>query len=442
MIYLYVDNFRGFRDTLIPILDVNFLVGENSTGKTSILSLLDLLGQPQFWLAQNFNAGESQLGHFNDIVSASSQDREYFKVGVIECAEPEKEDETHGKAKAFLLTFAEEEGLPIIHQYNRLYERDEIKIVFNAETIRYKSSKASSSCEHLAGILERFGEWINEDESREDFQVLQAKKIPFMFSRRRALVAIDMLAGILSEEEINDSETYKFSMRIPTFARRLTWIAPIRSVPKRTYDSYEIDFDPSGEHTPYLIKKFLSPGASTAAFEEFITLFGKESNLFESIDIKSFGEQLTDPFELRAVLNETPLRVSEVGYGVSQVLPIVVEVFARSKGYWFAIQQPEIHLHPKAQAAIGDVIFKLATEANKRFLIETHSDYIVDRFRLNYKNRQDPPDIASQVLFFERNPDGNKVTPIEILENGEYSPSQPEAFREFFILEELKLLGL
>ena len=47
--YIFVDNFRGFRDTCIPITDVNFLVGENSTGKTSILGLLKLLAGPRFF---------------------------------------------------------------------------------------------------------------------------------------------------------------------------------------------------------------------------------------------------------------------------------------------------------------------------------------------------------------------------------------------------------
>ena len=69
---LYVDNFRGFTDTYIPIKDVNFLVGENSTGKTSILSLLCLLRSSVFWLGQSFNNDEVELGQFGDIVNVAT----------------------------------------------------------------------------------------------------------------------------------------------------------------------------------------------------------------------------------------------------------------------------------------------------------------------------------------------------------------------------------
>ncbi len=98
-------------------------------------------------------------------------------------------------------------------------------------------------------------------------------------------------------------------------------------------------------------------------------------------------------------------------------------------------------MHPKAQAALGDVFFHLATEDKKRFFVETHSDYIIDRFRLNLRRNPDAK-VNAQVLFFGRNAAGNYVKPIEILPNGEYADDQPKEFREFFIHEQLDLLGL
>ena len=72
MKYLFVDNFRGFTKTLLPIRDVNFFVGENSTGKTSILGLIKLLDTTQFWFNQRFNTDEVRLGNYKDIVSIGS----------------------------------------------------------------------------------------------------------------------------------------------------------------------------------------------------------------------------------------------------------------------------------------------------------------------------------------------------------------------------------
>ena len=77
---IYLDNFRGFTDTVVPIRQVNFLVGENSTGKTSLLGLLELIASDEFWFSQNFNVGTYVFGGFDDIVSAGADDKKEFKT--------------------------------------------------------------------------------------------------------------------------------------------------------------------------------------------------------------------------------------------------------------------------------------------------------------------------------------------------------------------------
>ncbi|OGI37670.1 MAG: hypothetical protein A2140_06425 [Candidatus Muproteobacteria bacterium RBG_16_62_13] len=122
---------------------------------------------------------------------------------------------------------------------------------------------------------------------------------------------------------------------------------------------------------------------------------------------------------------------------------MIVELFARPKFTRFAIQQPEVHLHPKAQAALGDIIFELAHIERKKFFLETHSDYLIDRFRLNYRNTASASAVPNaQVLFFERTAKGNQVIEIEIQKDGLTSSDQPKAYRYFFVNESLRLLGL
>jgi hypothetical protein len=103
MKYLYVDNFRGFKDTFLPIRDVNFFVGENSTGKTSILSLLKLISSPRFWFNLEFETDETKLGHFDDIVSVGATDRSYFCIGMIDNFKNEGEE--NDTIKSYLMTF-------------------------------------------------------------------------------------------------------------------------------------------------------------------------------------------------------------------------------------------------------------------------------------------------------------------------------------------------
>jgi hypothetical protein len=228
------------------------------------------------------------------------------------------------------------------------------------------------------------------------------------------------------------------------FPPELVWLAPIRTKTKRTYDQLTQElFSPEGAHTPYLIRRMLRSRSKAAAikFRDFIAKVGKASGLFQDVRIRNFGRGTTAPFELDIVLDGKAFNVSNVGYGVSQALPVLVEVLARPHNTWFAIQQPEVHLHPRAQAALGDVFFELAAEDHKLFLVETHSDFTIDRFRMKYKNeRAYKPD--SQILFFERRDRHNIITPLVIGKTGDLPADQPQSYRKFFIREQMDMLGI
>lgn len=429
---LYVDNFRGFDDTYIPIKQVNFLVGENSTGKTSILSLINLLSTPHFWFKQEFNTEEVQLGTFREIVSIRSSTKDKFKIGVLEFED--EGDNTH--RHSFLLTFIQDHGLPIASQYEYYADGRELNIDFTKSAIRYKSKVFDLKKEDTQLPFRVFKRWTKRERLTKDFKQMK-EGIPG--GRKHSLLA----AAFLVDTEVKQKKGAKTELGafvLPSLVGELAWFAPIRSKPKRTYDEFRIDFTSEGAHTPYLVRKLLDNPRVSGGFRKFLSEFGRESALLDSVAIEEFGHKPTSPFSLNVVLDDKSLNIKNVGYGVSQCLPVVVEAFARGKKIWFAIQQPEIHLHPKAQASLGDLFYTTARDGNKRFLIETHSDYIIDRFRLNY--RRPGPKVESQVLFFERTRAGNKVTAIDIKKDGEYSPEQPKKFREFFIKEELKLLGV
>jgi predicted ATPase len=175
--------------------------------------------------------------------------------------------------------------------------------------------------------------------------------------------------------------------------------------------------------------------------KEFIESSGNASGLFGDITIQNFGRGASSRFELDIVIDDKTFNILHVGYGVSQALPIMVEFLASPRGTCFAVQEPEIHLHPRAQAALGDIIFDMAVKDDKRFLVETHSDFMIDRFRMNYrKDHVKRP--GGQVLFFERRDKHNMVTALGIGDSGEFPKDQPESYRQFFIREQMDLLGM
>lgn len=127
----------------------------------------------------------------------------------------------------------------------------------------------------------------------------------------------------------------------------------------------------------------------------------------------------------------------DVGYGVHAILPLLRRVSVCAAGSAFLLQQPEAHLHPSAQAALAQIM----AESGHRFLVETHSDHFVDRFRICAMNGSlDPDDLG--FLYFEPSADATSaaIHPIRVDEDGNLSGEPPE-YRRFFLKETNRLLG-
>ncbi len=431
---LYLDNIRGFQDCYIPITDVNFLLGENSSGKTTVLKLINIIGSKDFWFNQEFNTEHIRLGNFKDIVSVNSEDKSSFKIGMIDLPKSKKENYF-----ACLTTFTEKDGLLEISAYNRINNNKELRIRWVEKDIRYKEVEHSNSDINEDKIFSIFKEWIKDEKGEDVGKKFSLPKEALHFVMRNP-AQIEFYFASKGNEQKVDGEV--LDSILAEFTYNLAWIAPIRSKPKNIYTVYKTSYSPEGEHTPFLLKTILEQKEVKNNFLKLIKKFGKNSGLFDDIKIKKYEKTPAAPFSIQVKIGNRLLNLDKVGYGVPQSLPLIIELFNRPKNSGFAIQQPEVHLHPKAQAAFGDLIFDLAEAENKQFLIETHSDYTIDRFRLNYRKSKKKPKIKSQVLFFEKDNNQNRVYPIEIMDNGEYADNQPDSFQDFFIKEEMALLGL
>ena len=88
----------------------------------------------------------------------------------------------------------------------------------------------------------------------------------------------------------------------------------------------------------------------------------------------------------------------------------------------------------------GHFLFNATLKDKNNFLIETHSDFTINRFR--YCLSKNDTKIESQILFFERNKNTNSILNIAIDKDGAFIHGVPDSYREFFIDEELKLLEL
>lgn len=432
MRYIYMDNFRGFKETLLPLKDINFFVGENSSGKTSVLSLLYLFHSEALWVGGRFYDEDEgiELGNFDDIVSMNTKDRGYFSIGAMFPVKKKGVPEYI----IFLMTFTNKEGLPNVKYYSVGYKNKRVDIHFTSNSTMYRIKDIKTIDEEPNTIKETFLNWnIFHKEIGSGFKKLTKRRLG-RFGTDTLFRIIDRWLGIKPVNKWDISNSW------PSLYPYTNWIAPIRTKPLKIYYKNIPFYSSEGTHTPYVIKKVLETKRVSIILENYINKFGKESGLFESVRITKYGREKTGPFKLEIILSGTKTNITNVGYGVSQILPIVIEIFMGLDRTAYAIQQPEIHLHPRAQAAFGDLLYNLATSEKKTFMIETHSDFIIDRFRMNYrKNRKNKPE--SQIVFFENNVRGNFLSVINISENGSLPKEQPKAFRDFFLKEQMKILG-
>lgn len=444
---LYLDNFRGFSNTVVPIADVNFLVGENSTGKTSVLGLVRLIASLQFWFRQSFDLNDLKFGHYNDIVSIHAKNRNYFRIGFIDNhlkhETPAAKNRKKPYLEGFLATYKEHNGLPRISRFTYIEGGSQHTLIFASSGVSYKSQAIPNSGSSTKAQKKIFDVWVTEHQSRRSGyrKLPYPEDFPDEMLMNLALAMAFLRERLAEDSARQDRLEVTFSVTQPEYLGRVVWIAPIRTQPRRTYDEIKLDYSPEGTHTPYVIRKILDSKKEATEFHTFMRRVGKSSGLFETVDIKRYGRGVTSPFEVSIVLDSKALNLSNVGYGVSQSLPVFVELLTRPNDTWFAIQQPEVHLHPRAQAALGDVFFDLASRERKHFFVETHSDYTIDRFRVNFRNRHRRLPHA-QILFFERKNKRNTVWPITIGEEGELQGKQPPSYRRFFLGEQFRVLGI
>ena len=129
---------------------------------------------------------------------------------------------------------------------------------------------------------------------------------------------------------------------------------------------------------------------------------------------------------------------SEVGAGVSQVIPVIVALLDEHSGLSL-VEQPEIHVHPAVQVGLGDLLIEAVTRDGGRrtLLVETHSEHLILRLlrRIRETTEKELPEGAASfaedklsVLYVERGPDGVQVRRLRVDERGEFKDRWPKGF--------------
>jgi hypothetical protein len=238
--------------------------------------------------------------------------------------------------------------------------------------------------------------------------------------------------------------TDRFRQSLRYSVRRTFASAPVRTQPLRTYTPSEVVASSEGSHVPLeMARQKISSPEEWKSVHERLSDFGKHSGLFDDIDIRRLGKHDGDPFQVLVRTKGPPFNLVDVGYGVSQALPIIYQLEKQATDYTaFLLQQPEVHLHPRAQAELGSLIARLSArrKQNALYMVETHSDYIIDRVRMQVAAGTLDHRFVT-IIFFERLKHEVRAHNIYITEKGDIL-NPPENFRSFFLEEHSRLLGM
>ena len=170
-----------------------------------------------------------------------------------------------------------------------------------------------------------------------------------------------------------------------------------------------------------------------------ISIFINEGVGLEEMDI--IQNRMSEiPIKSRVSIREEKtgieLMPQDVGIGISQTLPVIIGALHIKEGM-LAIEQPELHIHPALQVALGDLFISRSRESQICFLLETHSEHLMLRFLRRIRETdegnlppgKDPlrPDQLA-VYYVEQGKTGVSVSPIRISEDGEFIDHWPKGF--------------
>ena len=208
----------------------------------------------------------------------------------------------------------------------------------------------------------------------------------------------------------------------------LIYLGPLREYPERHYifsGNLVAEVGKSGKGMPDLL--FKKRGLVTK-LNQWLRKFG----LDYQIKVKTVRDpDVEDVFTLRLVEGATGITVSplDVGFGISQLLPIVVQTLL-AEDRLICVEQPEIHIHPRLQAEFGSLLAAAIKEKNpNRFLIETHSEHLLLRLQRLIRRRElTPSDVA--VIYVSKTSDGAVASELRIDEDGSFLDRWPDGFFE------------
>lgn len=431
---LSVTNFKSWkRIDKMHLAPITGLFGSNSSGKTSVLQLLLMLKQtvesPD--RAAVFHLGDDRslanLGSFRDTVhSHAKPGRLGFKLG-WQLRKPLKiTDPTERKA-----------------------------ILFEGQEMDFDAAVAENGASRL--VVERFSYGFaqhrfamkrkGEGEAKYELQVENGT---FRFVRTPGR-AWDLPPPVKCYGFPDQAKAYfqnagflaDLQLAFEDLFSRTYYLGPLREYPQRQYTwagAEPADMGRRGERAVDAMLAAQERGAMISrgkgkpkmSLEEYVAYWLKELGLIHSFKVEPIAkESNVYRVQVQKTAASAYVLITDVGFGVSQILPVLVLLYYVPKGSTILLEQPEIHLHPSVQAGLADVFIDAIKTRNVQIVFESHSEHLLRRLQRRIAERRLAPENMA-LHFCEMSNGGSQLKKLDVTLYGEVTNWPKDFFGDEF----------
>ncbi len=429
---LRLENFKSWKDTGdIALKPITGFFGANSSGKTSLIQALLLLKQtadsPDRGLVFHFGDRRTPvgLGNFDSIVHE------------------------HDTSNTLRISFGWKARTPFGVTDRSTKRRIVRSIRIGFEVASREATNQSGKSLIVDEMAYRVGDKVfgmrRNAEAKYDL-FSEGSKFEFARSRGRAwpLPHPDQYYGFphqVGTYFTNAEFLFDLEFELEERLQEVYYLGPLRAYPERTYiwsSAEPTDVGPAGEAVVAAILASRERGEEIGqgrgrprlSLEEYAAQWLKKLGLIHDFRIA----RLTDGspvFEVR--VRKSPrsaeVLITDVGFGVSQILPVLVLCFYVPEGSTVILEQPEIHLHPAIQSGLADVLIDAWKKRGVQVLIESHSEHLLRRLQRRIAE-EDIPQGDVGLYFCSTDDDGSNLTPLELDSYGNISNWPRDFFRD------------
>jgi predicted ATPase len=387
---LHIKNFKGWQDTQpIEMAPITLFFGANSSGKSSIGQFLMMLKQTiespdrrSVFFPGNQNSAV-ELGSYQEMVfQRNPKNKISFEYmwdfePSLKLRDPIADQLFEGN----ILKFKAEVGLNGLEQNSPAVDSLSYEL-FSEENSQFlvEMEKNEKKQDYK---LTATGYTLKKNTGR----VWPLKSLNKFYGFPEEAIAYHQNADFLQELNLQHEKLF----------RSVFYLGPLRDKAARLYSWAGTEPESVGYGGENTIRAILSAktrkiglGYKRPAkpFEEVIAAKLQEMNLIQSFKVHQISEGRQE-YDVKVKSNGSGDMVDlpDVGFGISQVLPVLVQCFYAPKNSIIIMEQPEIHLHPSAQSALADVMIDVinskenGSDRNIQLIIETHSEHFLKRLQ-------------------------------------------------------------